>query len=261
MNLVINAYHSMTIMRPQGERYGGLLSINLEKYFPDKRFMDAHNEAQNITYWKLTISDTGVGIPKINMKKIFDPFFTTKEKDQGTGLGLAMTYSILEQHNGFIEVVSKLDAGSVFSIFLPEYISERIIEREEIKIPVRKGSGTILIIDDDPLVRATTSRMLEELGYKVLKAMDGTEGIEIYLNRYTEIKAVILDMVMPRKSGYDVYFELKEINPEAKILLSSGLKTDEKVSKLLEKEVKYFIAKPYSITKLSVILNQVLEDE
>ncbi|HOO45246.1 MAG TPA: ATP-binding protein [Deltaproteobacteria bacterium] len=258
LNLCINAYHAMSIMRTDAADASGSLNISLNEIRPDRHFYQAHLEAADTMYWRISIEDTGVGMNKETLSKIFDPFFTTKQKDKGTGLGLTVVYNIVQQHGGFIDVHSECNKGTTFEIYLPKPqssdLSEKIV-KDEI---VHKGEGLILVVDDEEMVRYLARIILEECGYEVIFAEDGEQAIQLFREHHNNIRAVLLDMVMPKKVGKDTYIEMKSIDKEVKVLLSSGFKKDERVEAVLKLGVNGFIQKPYTISNLSNALHTIL---
>jgi PAS domain S-box-containing protein len=259
LNLCLNAAHAMTIMRSGSERTGGTLSVAVRNIIADRYFCSGHPGAAEGRYWMVTHSDTGVGIRAEHMNKIFDPFFSTKESEFGTGLGLAMVYNIINQHNGFITVYSEPGAGSTFNIYLPEPPEADEKAVTVLESPVEKGEGVILVIDDEETVRFIAESLLKECGYDVVLAGSGREGIEIFRRMKDGIKAVLLDMAMPGMSGKDVYPELKKIRPDVKVLLASGFRQDGRVQETLELGIQDFIQKPYSIAELSKKIRRVIQ--
>ncbi|MBU4396049.1 MAG: response regulator, partial [Proteobacteria bacterium] len=259
LNLCINGIHAMTIMRGDGA-WGGILTIAIDKVVVDQLFQKRNPEATGSAYWKISVSDTGVGMDTKTAAKIFDPFFTTKEHGKGTGLGLAMVYNIIRQEHGFIDVYSEPGQGSTFNVYLP------LLEREGEEIaPTRdtstisRGDGIVLVVDDDDIVRKMAEDILQSVGYTVLTAANGKDGVEMYRQHHGNIKVVLLDMVMPVMSGREAFMEMKKINPEVKVLLASGFRQDERVEDILELGVKSFLQKPYTITSLALTMKQVLE--
>lgn len=258
LNLCVNAYHAMSIMREEGERWGGRLTVSLEEITAGKRFCAIHPEAEKINYWMLSVGDTGVGMNPPQIDKIFDPFFTTKEGREGTGLGLAMVYNIVRQHKGFIDVYSEEGTGTTFNVYLPVLEKADMPEEkfEEDKIP--KGEGLILVVDDEEIMRQTAKAVLEECGYEVILAKDGEEGVKVFKERNGEIQAVLLDMVMPKMSGKETFIEMKEFDPDLKVLLTSGFKQDERVEDVLKLGVNDFIQKPYTLEKLARKIKEIV---
>lgn len=260
LNLCVNASHAMTIMRGRNEPYGGTLRISVEYIEADLHFCETHPESSAGFYWRLRVSDTGVGMDSETAAKIYDPFFTTKDKGMGTGLGLAMANSIIQQHNGFIDVYSGINIGTTFSVYLPVYLNESgAVEKNEKTGDIPRGTGTILVVDDEDIVREVTRRMLNECGYKVITAADGLEGLQIFSERYHEIDAVTLDMAMPKMSGKEAYIEMKKIYPAVRVLISSGFKYDQRVQNVLEIGADEFIQKPYSLKELALKIDTLLK--
>ncbi len=256
LNLYINSAHAMTLMRKEGNPWGGVLKVGYARVC-----REAGDGLAGGDYWCVSISDTGVGIPAANLERIFDPFFTTKSKGVGSGLGLAMVYNIVRQHGGFVEIESHLGEGTEFRICLPA--SEEVVSQEEnAAVPVAvDGEETILVIDDEELLRINAREFLDICGYKVLLAADGAEGVEIYRQHQLDIDAVLLDLVMPVMSGKETYFALKEINPRVKVLFSSGFRQDARVEEIMAAGANGFIQKPYSLYNLSQGINKILHEE
>ena len=211
-------------------------------------------------YVLLTVIDTGIGMDKKTQERIFDPFFTTKEMGRGTGLGLASTYGIIKGHDGYIDVSSRKGHGTTLNIYLPA--SEKIVKKS-VNLPkvVVKGTETVLLVDDEEPVLDVGRDLLKAMGYRVLSARDGQEAIEVYKENQDKIDIIILDMIMPNLSGGKVYDELKEINADVKILLSSGYSIDGQASEILQRGCNGFIHKPFSINELSGKLREILEEK
>ncbi len=209
-------------------------------------------------YVLLTVTDTGIGMDKETMERIFDPFFTTKEMGRGTGLGLASAYGIIKGHGGYVDVDSKKGQGSTFSIYLPA--SERRAQ-EAVKTVERltKGTGTVLLVDDEEVIIEVGKELLETMGYRVLIAKDGEEAIAIYKKHLDDIDIVVLDMVMPNMGGGKAYDRMKEINPEIKVLLSSGFSINGEASEILARGCNGFIQKPFTMKELSGRVSKILE--
>lgn len=251
LNLCLNAAHAMTLMRKKDEGAGGTLIVSLRSIIADRFFCSVHSEAVQGRYWMVSHSDTGVGIHPDNLNKIFDPFFSTKESEFGTGLGLAMVYNIIHQHNGFITVYSEQGTGSTFNVYLPELSPGDGNGIETADTSVKRGEGLILVIDDEETVRFIAESLLRECGYDVILAGSGREGIEKFRESKDSIKAVLLDMAMPGMSGKEVYPELKKLRPDVKVLLASGFRQDGRVQETISLGIEGFIQKPYSLAELS----------
>jgi signal transduction histidine kinase/CheY-like chemotaxis protein len=260
LNLCINAYHAMTEMRDKKEKQGGELKIQLTEKQVDRYSGIGENNFQPGLYARVSVIDNGVGIPPEKKEKIFDPFFTTKDKTKGTGLGLTMVQHIVSQHKGFLELYSEEGRGTVISVYLP--LSKEIEvpdatarkERELIK-----GNGHILVIDDEEVLRVLSRSILKECGYKVTVAEDGFKGVDLYRKNNGEIDLVILDMSMPGISGKETFIELKQINPEVKILLASGFIKDDRIQDLLNLGLEDFIQKPFDFIELSEKVDGIIK--
>jgi len=253
LNLYVNAWQAM----PDG----GNLYIKTENVTLDEADIKPFRAGPG-NYVKLSVTDTGVGMDEETRRRIFDPFFTTKEMHRGTGLGLASVYGIIKNHGGMINVFSKEDQGTTFDIFLPAVeipISEHATDKPEKKI--ERGHETILLVDDEDMIIEVVQDMLTSMGYNVLPARSGKEAIEIYNANTDEIDMVILDMIMPDINGGDVYDTLKEINPEIKVLLSSGYSLNGKANKILERGCNGFIQKPFNTGQLSKALRKILHPD
>lgn len=207
-------------------------------------------------YILLTVSDNGTGMTKEISDRVFEPFFTTKDKSKGTGLGLATVYGIVKNHNGYIFCDSEPGKGTRFSIFLPAV--ETGVVKEPEKIKTTAGVETILVVDDEPSVLNISETMLKELGYRVLSANDGDEAITIYKKKKDRIDLVLLDIVMPKKDGKEVFYDLKEIDPDVKVLLFSGY-TKEGATEILDAGAIGFMKKPFTIGQLSETIDGVLK--
>ncbi len=260
LNLCVNAAHSMTIMRPGGDRWGGQINLSYRKIYADDELINAQPEARPGWYWAVRIKDQGVGIDLNSLNKIFDPFYTTKEKGVGTGLGLAMVYNIILQHKGFIKVESEPGRGTSFTIYLPEMVAgnDSMMIKQSRHVSV-KCDGIVLVIDDELVLRKLATHILEDMGLSVMVAEDGEKGIEIFRQHKDKIDLVILDMLMPRKSGIEVYESLKASKDDVKVILASGFRKDERVEKVIEMGVDKFIEKPYTYETLSETVVEVLK--
>jgi PAS domain S-box-containing protein len=258
LNLCINASHSMTVMRKDDEPRGGVISIDIKRLDVDEFFCNTHMDAlPGIDYWRVSVTDTGVGIEKKVLKKIFEPFFTTKGKGKGSGLGLSMSYSIVKQHGGFIDVYSEPGKGSIFSVYLP--VNESVIEEfKHSEAELKPGSGLILVIDDEKSMCEMASSMLELFGYEVITADDSETGIEIFKEKHKSIKAVLLDMIMPKKAGGELFVIFQEIDSSVPVVITSGFGKDENIESLLKGGAAFFIQKPFSMEALSLAIEKAV---
>ena len=249
LNLYVNAADAMP---------GGGKLILKTKNQTHLNIKSDHYNPMPGNYVQLTISDTGSGMDKATLERIFDPFFTTKEMGRGTGLGLASVYGIIKSHDGYIDVESEKGHGTTFTIFLPA--SESGVEGDaEADARLIKGSGTLLIVDDEELVLDVGVNMLKKLGYTVLKALNGTEAVEIFEANKNKIKMAILDIIMPDMGGGQVYDKIKAINPQVKVLLCSGYSVDGQAIELLERGCDGFMQKPFTMEELSGKITQIMK--
>ncbi len=206
----------------------------------------------------VSISDTGTGMSEEVRKRIFEPFFTTKEAGEGTGLGLAAAYGTVVSHNGSIMALSEEGKGTSFHIHLPidrKSAARNPAGREEPK----KGSGCILIVDDEDAVRSALSLQLEQLGYEVILAGDGREGCELYRLNRERVDVVIMDMIMPRMNGRDCLREIRRIDRSAKVIVFSGFVQESVIRELQEEGISDFIKKPFRITQITSALEWALQ--
>jgi two-component system, cell cycle sensor histidine kinase and response regulator CckA len=251
LNLYVNAWQAM----PEG----GELWLKMENVtLYESNVKPFQIEPGN--YVEMSICDTGMGMDEKIQKRIFEPFFTTKKLGRGTGLGLASVYGIIKNHGGFINVNSEKGKGTTFNVYLPA--SEKDVEiKRELSVGVQKGSGTVLLVDDEEVIVDVGQEILKSMGYKVVIARSGREAIEIfdkahYLTSVPDL--IILDMIMPEMGGGETYDKLKEINPQVKVLLSSGYGIDGQVTEILKRGCDGFIQKPFKISELSQSIQRVL---
>jgi PAS domain S-box-containing protein len=259
LNFCVNASHAMTIMRPRDEKWGGTITISLDLSEEINGTIPVNHTVDH--FWQLSVRDTGVGMNRKVMRRIFDPFFTTKDKGAGTGLGLSMAYNIIKAHDGFINVYSEPGEGSVFNIYLPVLKTEFIGDEKPEETDIKHGSGLVLVIDDEEVNRDVARMMLEDCGYQVITATDGEDALNIYSERWRDIKVLVVDIVMPMKSGDETCAEILQVNPDAKIIVSSGFRDDPRVKKALKSGAKLFVPKPYTLKTLSDAIATVINSE
>jgi PAS domain S-box-containing protein len=250
-NLFINARDAM----PQG----GELTIQTENIVLNHEALGVIPDLPPGAYVKITLTDTGCGIPPDIIDCIFEPFFTTKKEGQGTGLGLATVYGITRKHHGHVCCVSKVGQGTTFILYLPTSQMTPVPESEERESVM--GQGTILVVDDEEFVRNMIKQMLESLGYEVLLARDGNEALNIYRQSRERIKLVLLDMIMPKPAGKETFLALKALNPQIVVLLVSGYSREGKIQELLDTGVAGFIQKPFKRHDLSRRIAEVLQHD
>lgn len=248
-NIIINARDAMPS--------GGELILKTQNINIDKDYLEIHPEFKVGKYIKVTISDTGIGMPREVRERVFEPFFSTKGAGKGSGLGLATVYGIIKNHNGYIYADSEPGKGSSFVIYLPA--TTKKISKIKSKDPdIYKGTGTILVVDDEKEVRDLLKNQFEELGYSVIIAGDGKEAVEKYEIEYKNIDLIILDMIMPKLDGKETFRKMKKINPDLKVLLISGFSQNDKATDLLNEGVLAFAQKPFKIDEISKIIQSIL---
>ncbi|MFA6448888.1 MAG: PAS domain S-box protein [bacterium] len=239
---------------------GGVLTIESSKVLIDETYAKQHVEAQPGEYCLVRIGDTGIGMIEDVRKRVFDPFFTTKGAGKGTGLGLSISYGIVKSHGGTIGVYSEPGKGADFKIYLPlakGAMADK--EPENLGEAVLEGSETILVVDDEASVLDLSGRILEKAGYTALLADGGKNAVQLYRERGDEIALVVLDMIMPGMDGSDVYKALRKINPDVKVVLSSGFSVDGQAGALMSEGVLGFIQKPYRIDELCNTVRRVID--
>jgi PAS domain S-box-containing protein len=252
MNLCVNARDAM----PDG----GTLSIRAENAVLDEIYARIHLEAKPGSFVLITISDTGVGIPAEIIDKIYEPFFTTKEYGKGTGLGLSTAVGIIKGHGGFINVYSELGKGTQFRIYLPAVGPGTVESFGERRSELPVGSGeTILVVDDEAAIREIARGTLQAFGYEVLTANDGTEAVALYARGRDKIRVVLVDMMMPFMDGSATIRALQRLDPNVRIVATSGLPTDVRGLEAFQANVRSFLPKPYTAERLLITLAEALQ--
>jgi two-component system, cell cycle sensor histidine kinase and response regulator CckA len=248
MNLCVNARDAMP--------NGGKLSISAANQAIDAAYTRLHLDARPGAYVRVTVSDTGTGILPELQDRIFDPFFTTKEIGKGTGLGLSTVLGIVRNHGGFIEVESQLRQGSQFHVYFPAIATPALPQPEE--QPLSEGDEElILVVDDEPFILQIAQTALEEHHYKALLANNGAEAIALYTQHQPEVRAILMDMMMPSMDGFAAIRELQKINPHVPIIATSGLVSHQQ-TQASDIQVNAFLAKPYTAKELLEVLENVL---
>jgi two-component system cell cycle sensor histidine kinase/response regulator CckA len=253
-DILINCYLNARDAMPQG----GLIVTSTHRAVSSDLGRGAHASQGRREYVRIDVTDTGVGIEPDILPRIFDPFFTTKKNAPGSGLGLASVYSILGQHEGGVAVESTVGVGTTVHIFLPRAVVTPLKLMGSVQ-PVRpSGSETILIIDDEAGVRRPTRRALEHSGYTVLEAPDGIRGLQLYRRERDRIGLVLLDIVMPNMSGWEVLAELRERAPSLPVVLVSGYPATDQPEDTVENG-DAFLAKPFALEELLNTVRQLLD--
>jgi nitrogen-specific signal transduction histidine kinase/CheY-like chemotaxis protein len=209
-------------------------------------------------YVEVEVQDTGIGIDEATQARIFDPFFTTKDLGGGSGLGLASVYGILKNHRGLIRVQSQLGQGSTFIFALPRSKASAVAREKRRLKGTHHGEGMVLVVDDQEIIRTVSKAMLEMIGYGVLKAESGEEGLAIFQENRDKIKLVLLDMIMPGMSGKETFHRLRAMDPGVPVILASGYSLGSDVDALLAEGCNGFIQKPFNVAKLAEKISQVL---
>jgi nitrogen-specific signal transduction histidine kinase len=209
-------------------------------------------------YVQLSVTDTGIGMEKGTLERLFNPFFTTKEMANGAGLGLSCVYGIIKNHCGYINVASQKGRGTTVSIYLPA--TEREVEKTmEASEQNENGTSTLLFVNDEEMVLEVGVEALRASGYSVLEARSGREAVETYKANSDKIDLVILDIVMPDMDGGEVFDRIKKINPNAKVVLSSGYDIDSQATDILERGCDGFIQKPFHAQELFTKIGNILD--
>jgi len=250
-NLYVNAADAMPA--------GGELFLRTTNV-TDKDIKDKPYKVKPGTYILLTVRDTGVGMDRKTTERIFEPFFTTKGLAKGTGLGLASVYGIVKAHGGYIDVDSKKGKGTTFSIYLPA-LKKQGPENKVTPETIERGKEMLMLVDDEAMILEVGQEMLEMLGYTVIQAKGGEKALTLYKKHKDVVELVILDMVMPGMGGGETYDQLKEINPEVRVLLSSGYSIDGQAKEILERGCDGFIQKPFNMKQLSQKIREILDKE
>jgi CheY-like chemotaxis protein len=253
MNLASNARDAM----PDG----GKLTIKTEPFQMDAMFIRAHGYGKPGDYICVSVTDTGIGMDENTRNRVFEPFFTTKEVGKGTGLGLAMVYGIIKQHEGYINLYSEPGQGTTVRLYLP-LVLHAPLQKEETESPFPAGGEeTILLAEDSENIRKSHRGILENFGYNVIEAVDGEDAIDKVTRFEKPIDALILDVIMPKKSGREVYDIVRKLRPDTKVLFMSGHNADVINGKgVLDKQL-HFMAKPVSPRTLLAKLRELLTVE
>ena len=252
LNLGVNAGDAM----PKG----GTLTFATHDVELDEAYCKGHgDQIQPGPFAEISVSDTGTGIDRDTLRQIFEPFFTTKALGKGTGLGLSMVYGTVRDHGGVIDVQSRLEHGTTFRIYLPAQTEEIVPQSTYREEEIITGKGTILLADDEPVIRDMANHMLQRMGYVPILAENGQEAVDIFRKRHAEIDLVILDMMMPRMNGRDAYAEMRAIRPDVRAIISSGFSFGTEEKELLDDGFLCLVQKPYKFAQFSVKVAEALK--
>ena len=252
VNLSVNARDAMP--------GGGRLTIRTRNMHLDESFIKTHLDFRSgdYEYVLLEVSDTGTGIDRETLPHVFEPFFTTKETGKGTGLGLATVYGVVHQNNGMINVYSEPGQGTVFYVYFPRVQEEPESIREPAEISEYKGRGSVLLVEDNDMVREITAAMLSRIGFSVIEASKPAEALPFAENNETSIDLLLTDMVMPDMSGKELYERIKAVRPGIKVLFMSGYATEFIARSGMLDEGMYFIQKPFSEKNLAEKIKEAI---
>jgi CheY-like chemotaxis protein len=237
MNLLVNARDAM--------RTGGKITITTDNVMIDESVVKKHLSMQSGPHIKLTVSDTGTGMDAETQKRIFEPFFTTKEVGKGTGLGLSTVYGIVKQSDGYISVYSEVGHGTTFKVYLPR-VDEAVESEAAIEQAVSGGTETILIVEDEEMVRTLANTILKGFGYNVLEAANGAAGFQLCQEYQEQIHLLLTDVVMPQMSGRELATQVASLRPDMKVLYMSGYTDDVIVHHGVLEEGTPFLEKPFA---------------
>lgn len=253
LNLSINAAHAM----PNGGQLTfSTRQVSLEEVQRETTLFDLAAGP----YIAINVRDTGQGIAAEHLDSIFEPFFTTKTQGKGTGLGLSAVYGTVQQLHGAITVESTPGVATTFHLYFPLAKQQVAVTKASAKA-LQYGTGCILVVDDEVIVRTTAAEMLKTLGYRVLVAENGRKGLNMYTQQQERIDLVLLDMIMPEMNGTDCFLALRKVNPQVKVILSSGFTPGTALNKLKELGLNSFLHKPYQIQDLSTAIADVLKQD
>jgi len=251
VNLCVNARDAM----PQG----GKLTLTCDEVVLDENYAQLHLDARPGRYIRLSVRDTGVGMPPAIRERVFEPFFTTKELGKGTGLGLSTALAIVRSHNGFMTVESETGRGTVVHVYLPALQQDSAQASQQADIDAPAGDGELLlVVDDEPIIRETALHTLERYNYRVLLAEDGADAIGIYSQRSRDIQLVLTDMTMPLMDGPPTIRALRKINPHIKIVGMSGVSEQEKTALAARLNIHGFMRKPFTAKEMLRVIHAAL---
>jgi len=237
------------------------ITIRLQRCLPDRNFFHRHKNISAGSYACLSISDTGHGMDAKTAGKIFDPFYTTKEVGKGTGLGLSTAFGTITSHHGVIEVDSQIGIGTTFHIYLPLIeATGNHAEPSQEHLPASRSTNheTLLLVDDEPLLLRSNKAVLQELGYHIIKARDGKQGLEKFKKHQHDIDAIITDVVMPEMSGVDMVREIRALNRDMPVIFITGYNQDQIKLHTDELHNTMILAKPVRIPALSQHIKAIL---
>ena len=252
VNLCVNARDAM--------REGGEIRIETRNVSLSEEFAEQNAWAQSGDYVVLSVADTGTGMSPEVIERMFEPFFTTKEVGEGTGLGLATVYGIMRRQNGLIHVESEEGKGSTLSLYFPADMREQEADPQKVEeLQVQRGSGTILLAEDDELVRNLSVEILRAAGYQLIVAKDGEEAVQLFTDHSEDISFLLLDVIMPRMNGRAAYEKMKEIRDDIPVLFMSGYSYDALRNDTRLDEGYELMEKPFGSTSLLRTIRNMMD--
>ena len=250
LNLFLNAVDAMP--------GGGRLTVSCRRVSDPGEEAVPAPEDPNADFVEIVVSDTGMGMDPATQERIFEPFFTTKEVGRGSGLGLASVYGVVHNHGGQIHVESAPDQGATFTLYLPAS-DETEPQPEPASKPEPASGATILLVEDEALIRKYCQEMIRSLNFEVMAAANGEEAVAIYRNNHAETDLVILDMIMPGMDGHSVFKTLEEINPNIRVIITSGYAVDQRTDEILSSGPHGYLKKPYTLNELTDEIYKILD--
>lgn len=253
LNLAVNARDAMP--------HGGKLTIETSNVFLDENYISEHVDVKSGEYVMIAITDTGIGMDLDSQQRIFEPFFTTKETGKGTGLGLATVYGIIKQSNGYILVYSEPQMGTTFKVYFPVVEGQKqITEKRSVVELMTSGTETILLVEDEPMVRNLNREILETYGYKIIEAANGIEALEVCEKTAEKIDLLMTDIVMPKMGGRELAEKINVLYPQIKVLFTSGYTNDTIVRQGVIEDASHFLQKPFSVDLLIKTVREILKN-
>ncbi len=253
LNLTINAVDAMP--------GGGTITLSTELVYLKRRWLREHSaEGAPGMYVKVSVKDTGTGMSGEVRERAFEPFFTTKESGKGTGLGLSGVFGSVKQHNGCITLDSAPDKGTTIELYLPQGAIGQPQEEARDEQSAAPGNGTVLVVDDEAVIRESAMEMLSELGYTVLGCSAGREAVELFTSERESIDAVLLDLIMPNMNGAECFRLLREIDPAVRVVVVTGYTDRDAEARIVEEGAAAVVRKPFRLSHLSRVLAGVMED-
>jgi PAS domain S-box-containing protein len=258
LNLCLNARDA--IAEHTGNMVDGYINITVDEITKDELPSSCPTPVAD-HYLKLSVEDNGGGMPESVREKVFDPFFTTKTTGKGTGLGLSVVYGIVQTHDGFIDVQTKLGEGTTFSVYFPASAGSEPVESNTDYEMITGGNESILVVEDEDILRTLMEEILKSKGYTVTSAADGMTALEVFRERHDEIDAIILDMGLPKLSGQVLFLKMKQIDPSSNIILASGYVDEAMRQNLFELGAKAFVQKPYKAYEILQSVRLTLDEQ